>query len=480
MTVLKDKSLIKNQSGHIWEKMLTTGDVLVIAFGAMVGWGWVVSTGEWIDRGGVLGAVAGFLLGGIMVFFVGLTYAELTSAIPETGGESIFSQRAFGTTGSFICTWGLILGYIGVVCFEACAFPTIVAYIFPSFLKGYLYTVAGFKIYASWLILAIISAIFMTGINILGTKMAANFQLILTLIIGFGGILLIVAAAVKGDPVNLAGHMFLGNDRGDILRNIMRVAVISPFFYLGFDVIPQAVEEINVDLAKVGRILLLSIILGAVFYSAAILSVGYLLSPEEIDASYYGTGLVSADAMAKAFNTKFMADALIVGGMCGIITTWNSFIIGASRALFSMSERHMLPEFISITSKKYKTPSGAIIFIGALTLLSLFFGRKILVWVMDAGTFGCCVAYCIVALSFLKLRKTEPELHRPFKVRNHRFVGVMAALLSAFMVCLYVIPGSGATFSVEEWIIAGGWILLGIIYYFYARKHYGSRFGVQD
>ena len=258
MTVLKDKSLIKNQSGHIWEKMLTTGDVLVIAFGAMVGWGWVVSTGEWIDRGGVLGAVAGFLLGGIMVFFVGLTYAELTSAIPETGGESIFSQRAFGTTGSFICTWGLILGYIGVVCFEACAFPTIVAYIFPSFLKGYLYTVAGFKIYASWLILAIISAIFMTGINILGTKMAANFQLILTLIIVFGGILLIVAAAVKGDPVNLAGHMFLGNDRGDILRNIMRVAVISPFFYLGFDVIPQAVEEINVDLAKVGRILLLS------------------------------------------------------------------------------------------------------------------------------------------------------------------------------------------------------------------------------
>lgn len=460
--------------------MLTTGDVLVIAFGAMVGWGWVVSTGEWIDRGGVLGAVLVFLLGGVMVFFVGLIYAELTSAIPETGGESIFSQRAFGTTGSFICTWGLILGYIGVVCFEACAFPTIVAYVFPGFLKGYLYTVAGFKIYASWLILAIISALFITAINILGTKMAANFQLILTLIIGLGGILLIVTAAVKGDPVNLAGHMLLGSSQGEILKNIMRVAVISPFFYLGFDVIPQAVEEINVDLAKVGRILLLSIILGAVFYSAAILSVGCLLSPEEINASYYGTGLVSADAIAKAFNNKLMADMLIVGGMCGIITTWNSFIIGASRALFSMLERHMLPEFISKTSAKYKTPSGAIIFIGVLTVISLFFGRQMLVWVMDAGTFGCCIAYCIVSLSFMRLRAIEPDLHRPFKVRNHKFVGVMASILSGFMVCLYVIPGSGATFSVEEWIIAGGWIVLGAIYYFYARAHYGSRFGVQD
>lgn len=474
---MKNNNFIENQSGHVWEKMLTTGDVLVIAFGAMVGWGWVVSTGEWIDRGGVLGAVLGFLLGGVMVFFVGLTYAELTAAIPETGGESIFSQRAFGVPGSFICTWGLILGYIGVVCFEACAFPTIVAYVFPGFLKGYLYTVAGFKIYASWLALAIFSAVFMTVINILGTKMAAKFQTILTLIIGMGGILLIVAAALKGSPANLAGQMFLGNTRGEILQNIMRVAVISPFFYLGFDVIPQAVEEINVDLSKVGRILLCSIILGAVFYSGAILSVGCLLSQAEIDASYYGTGLVSADAMAKAFNTKLMADALIVGGMCGIITTWNSFIIGASRALFSMSERHMLPEFISKTSAKYKTPSGAIIFIGVLTIVSVFFGRQMLIWVMDAGTFGCCIAYCIVALSFLKLRKTEPELHRPFKIRNPRFIGTMAAILSGFMVCLYVIPGSGATFSPEEWLITGGWITLGIVYYVYARARYGSRFG---
>ena len=262
---------------------------------------------EWINRGGVLGAVLVFLLGGIMVFFVGLTYAELTSAIPETGGESIFSQRAFGVTGSFICTWGLILGYIGVVCFEACAFPTIVAYVFPGFLKGYLYTVAGFKIYASWLILAIISAIFITVINILGTKMAANFQMVLTMIIGLGGVLLVATAAIKGNTANLENQMFLGETKNEILRNIMRVAVISPFFYLGFDVIPQAVEEINVELKKVGRILLLSIILGAVFYSAAIFSVGCLLSPAQINESYYGTGLVSADAISKAFNNKLMA-----------------------------------------------------------------------------------------------------------------------------------------------------------------------------
>ena len=55
-------------------------------------------------------------------------------------------------TGSFICTWAIILGYVSVACFEACAFPTIITYLWPGFLKGYLYTAAGFDVYASWLI----------------------------------------------------------------------------------------------------------------------------------------------------------------------------------------------------------------------------------------------------------------------------------------------------------------------------------------
>ena len=59
-----------------FNKVLNAWDILVIAFGAMIGWGWVVSTGGWIEKGGVIGAALGFAIGGIMIFFVGLTYAE--------------------------------------------------------------------------------------------------------------------------------------------------------------------------------------------------------------------------------------------------------------------------------------------------------------------------------------------------------------------------------------------------------------------
>ena len=174
------------------KKNLNTLDVLSVAFGAMIGWGWVVSSGQWITSGGVLGTVIGFLIGGLMIYFVGLAYAELTTAMPKSGGVQNFCYAAFGPVGAFVSTWALILSYVGVVCFEAVSFPTIIQYIFPGFLKGYLYTVKGFDIYASWLIVAIIAAVIIVYINIKGTKKAANLQNILTCIIagvGFGIVL---------------------------------------------------------------------------------------------------------------------------------------------------------------------------------------------------------------------------------------------------------------------------------------------------
>ena len=70
-----------------FDKVLSKSDVFVLAFGAMIGWGWVVLSGEWIQTAGTLGAILAFVLGGIMVLFVGQAYAELTSAMPKCGGE---------------------------------------------------------------------------------------------------------------------------------------------------------------------------------------------------------------------------------------------------------------------------------------------------------------------------------------------------------------------------------------------------------
>lgn len=468
---------MSNNKKSDFEKVFSAWDILVIAFGAMIGWGWVVSSGDWIEKGGVIGAALGFCIGGIMIFFVGLTYAELTPAMPQCGGEHVFSHRAMGPYGSFVCTWAIILGYVSVVCFEACALPTIITYLYPAFLQGYLYTVAGFDVYASWLAVAIIMSVLITYINIRGAKTAAILQTILTVIIGGVGILLIVSSAITGDTSNLSSQLFVGENAGTTIKAVIAVAVTTPFFFIGFDVIPQAAEEINVPLKKIGKMLILSIVLAVIFYALIILAVGYLMNSQDILNSQSGTGLVTADAMGKAFNSTTMAKVIIVGGMCGIITSWNSFMIGGSRAMYSMAESYMIPPFFSKLHAKYKTPITSLSLIGLLSVIAPFFGRKMLVWVVDAGNFGCCLAYCMVSISFMILRKKEPAMPRPYKVQHYKPVGTIAIIMSGLMIVMYLLPFSGCALVWQEWIMAGSWALLGVVFCIVCKRKYKENFG---
>lgn len=462
-----------------FKKVMSTTDILVVAFGAMIGWGWVVSSGRWIQNAGAIGTLIGFIIGGIMIYFVGMTYAELTPAIPKVGGEHVFSHKAFGPTGSFICTWALILSYIGVVCFEAVSLPTIIQYIFPSFAQGYMYSVAGSDVYATGVILASVVTIGIIVINILGIKAASILQTVLTVAIAAVGIILVVASAINGSADNLEGQIIIGEGIGSV-KNILSVAVVAPFFLFGFDVIPQVAEEINIPLKKMARVLLLSIVCAVAFYGLVVFAVGYALNSDGIAKAMEGSGLVTASAMEKVFNSTVMAKVLIIGGLCGVVTSWNSFLIGGSRAIFSMAESKMIPGRFSKLHPKHKTPINALLLIGLLSLAAPFFGRTMLVWISDAASFACCLAYCMVSMSFLILRKKEPELHRPFKVKHYKFVGITASLLSGLMVVLYLIPNSGCAMTKEEWIIVGGWTILGLVFYFMCKSHYKGNFGKID
>lgn len=178
------------------------------------------------------------------------------------------------------------------------------------------------------------------------------------------GILLIVASVINGSTENLNGQLFAGTDSVMNIKSVLGVAVLSPF------------------------------------YSLVIIAVGLLLNPEAIRNSQAITGLVSADAMAVAFGTPVMAKVVILGGMCGIITSWNSFMIGGSRAMYSMAESYMIPRLFAKLHTKHKTPVNALILIGVLTMLAPFAGRVMMVWICDAGNYGCCFAYCMGLFPF--------------------------------------------------------------------------------
>jgi amino acid transporter len=134
----------------------------------------------------------------------------------------------------------------------------------------------------------------------------------------------------------------------------------------------------------------------------------------------------------------------------------------------------MLPEFLGRLHPRFRTPHYAVLLIGALSMISPFFGRTILVWLIDAGSFAIVIAYGMVALSFLVLRSREPDMPRPFRVRHGRIVGWIAVILSAGLFCVYLPWSPSGLVWPYEWAMVLGWTVLGAGLYSLALRRRAS------
>ncbi|MDC0220490.1 APC family permease [Gammaproteobacteria bacterium] len=441
-------------------RVLGRRDALALAFGAMIGWSWVVLSGTWIESAGSFGAITAFLLGGGIMLVIGLTYAELASALPFAGGEHVYSHRALGAGFSFICTWAIILGYVSVVTFEAVALPTVLDSIIPGLDKYFLWQIAGWDVYLSWVLVGVAGAVAMTVLNIRGVRMAAIVQSAVVIVILLVGGLFVAGSLVVGDTANME-PLFV-----DGLSGVTLVLVMVPFMFVGFDTIPQAAEEIDLPYKDIGSVLMLSVAMAIAWYGLIVLGVSLLLN-EDIFGT---TEIIAAEANSMIFGEAGRL-AMLGAGLAGIVTSWNAFIVGGSRAIYALARANLLPAALSKLHPKYRTPYNAILLIGGLSIIGPFFGRPVLVWLVDAGGLGIVIAYAMVALSFLILRRKEPNLERPYKVPFGNFIGILALILSISLGFLYM-PGSpSALIWPQEWIIIIGWSILGVILFLVARKN---------
>ncbi|WP_017975073.1 APC family permease [Actinopolyspora halophila] len=437
-------------------RVLGRWEVLAIAFGAMIGFGWIVRTGDFITRAGTLGATAAFLLGGVVVGLVGLTYAELVSAMPHAGGEHNYVLRALGTRPAFITSWMLVLGYVSVVAFEAVALPQSLSYVFPELPAGQLWSVAGEDVFATWTGVGVLGAAVMTIVNYIGVRPAAVFQSLAVLFLLAVGATLLLGSFLGGDPANMRPLVSAAP------AGVLSVLVAVPFLFVGFDVIPQSAGEIGLPFRRIGKLLVFATCTATAWYVLIVLTVGSGLPPEALVRSELAAG----DGMSALWNSRTMGTLLVLGGIAGILTSWNGFLLGASRLIHAMASSGMLPSWFGKIHPRFDTPSNAVLFVGGLSLIAPLFGEKMLTWLIDAGGFAIVVAYLMVATSFLVLRYREPDMPRPFRVRCGRTVGGLALALSLGLAALFL-PGmpSGLDWP-PEWIILGGWALLGAVWLF--------------
>ncbi|CAN5704125.1 APC family permease [soil metagenome] len=441
-----------SQHDSQFTRVLGRWDVLAVAFGAMIGFGWIVLAGGFLDGAGTLGATLAFAIGGVIMALVGLTYAELVSAMPSAGGEHNYVLRGMGSRPALLTSWSLVLGYVSVVAFEAVALPQTVLYLAPDMLVGKLWTVADYDVYASWVVVGIVGALILTGLNYVGIRPAAVFQGFAVLFLLAVGALLLLGSVVGGEADNLQ-PLFTGGVAG-----IVGVLVAVPFLFVGFDVIPQSAEEIDLPFKQIGKLVVVAVVAAAAFYMLVMLTVGASL-PKDVLAE---AELPTADGMTALWGSQVFGNILVVGGIAGILTSWNGFMLGATRLIYAMAGSGMLPRWFATLHPRYRTPSNAIVFVGALSMLAPLFGRQMLVWLVDAGGLAIVIAFFMVAVTFLLLRSKEPDMERPFRVSNGRVIGTSAAVFSLGLAVLFLPGMPAALVWPYEWVIFGLWWVVGV------------------
>ena len=342
-----------------------------------------------------------------------------------------------------------MLAYVAVCAFEAVALPTVVSYLVPGFEAGPLHTVAGWEVHASWVLIGVAGALVIGVVNYRGIRFAAFAQRLAVGSLLLVGLAFFLPGTVRGDTANLAPWI-------TSWEGVLRVVIMTPFLDVGFDVIPQLAEEIDVPFRTIGRIIVLSIVMALGWYGLVQLTVGLSLDP----ATLAGRALPTADAMSTVYGSPWAGRVLVVGGAFGILTSWNAFFLGASRLLFAMARGGMLPAVFARLHPRYGSPVAVVVVLTGITIVAPFFGRPALVWLVDAGSLATVVAYLLVA-AFLIIWRRHPDLPRPYRVAAPALVGWLAVAATVFFILLYL-PGSpSALVWPEEWAIVLLWAGLG-------------------
>ena len=443
------------------KRVVTAPQVVALGFGAMIGWSWVLLTMNWVRDAGTFGAPLAFAIGGMAIMLIALLYAELAAAMPRVGGEHVYVLRALGPRWSFWCSWSLIMAYVTVCVFEAVALPTAVEFLLPVITFHELWEVQGSPVDAGFVVIGVVGACTVTVTNLLGIRTAALLQGVVTIMIVLSGLFLIVGGATAGS-LERAGPAFSGGIAG-----IAAVVMIVPAMLVGFDVIPQSAEEVDVEPRRMGVLLALSVLVAIIWYAAISFSVALGLSPAQLNDSQMGT----ADAASSLWGTPLAGQLLVVGGVGGILTSWNALLLGASRLVYAMAKDGMLPAVFARLHPRWNTPYAAIIGIGVLCCFGPLAGRTILVWLVDAGSFAIVIAYIFVGFAFLALRRNEPDMPRPLRLPYGMLIGRVALVMAIALFCLYLPFSPAGLLWPQEWLITLGMMVSGALVYWRYRSH---------
>ncbi|HAT83083.1 MAG TPA: hypothetical protein DCS59_06585, partial [Eubacterium sp.] len=431
----------------------------------IVGVGWAVSINNWMaSSGGPLPAAAGYLLALVMMVPVSLCYCELCTMMPVSGGGMAYAFRAFGDKAAYLSGWAALGAFITIIPWEAIYVVDILSVLFPVLKAGTpLYTLAGAEIYPGHLILGTIISCLLYAINRKGVASSASLQKILCFLLVGSGILAMIFGAVKMNTANfMPAYRHIGHAyHHSFLGGAMTILASAPFFLAGFETIPQGIESAGGSTRSVGKSVVMTVILSCLFYAVLLVTLG--------GAMPWGT-FVHYDnpAVALMFRHLYpngigmaLYTLILVGAVCGLLTTWNGFMMASSQILMAMARVSIVPHFLSRQHPVYKTPVNALKVCLAASVLGPFLGSGLIGSLTTFSAAGYVLSWMITSFCLIRLRKTEPDLPRPYRIPGGTKTAWFSGIVTAGLFVLLFIPHQPVFIGTLASCLFAGWMVIG-------------------
>lgn len=258
-------------------------DYFSLAFGSMIGIGWVVSAPLWISNAGSIGAMIAMALTALIVIPVGLVYSEMSTSVRMKGGEFAFAQYFIGRKSGFTCGWFLILGYLSILPWVALSVAAMITYVFPVMQSMPLYTVLENTIYLPELIVGLVMVWGLTALNLKGVQASKVFQNIATGLLLLTFVIFFIGCFATGQLENLQPYFAGDGSMEGAVAGVLAAIASMLFFMNGFDTIPKAADEAssNINMRNLAKALIGTILLGSAVYLFVILSASLIMVPGE-------------------------------------------------------------------------------------------------------------------------------------------------------------------------------------------------------
>jgi len=436
-------------------------NLVMLGIGAIIGAGLFSLTGIAAAENAGPAVVLSFVVAAVGCAFAGMCYSEFSTMIPIAGSAYTYAYATMGELLAWIIGWDLVLEYAVGAATVSVSWSSYVVKLFHSFgieLPASLTACPFDPIPGIINLPAVFIILVMSTLLIIGIQESARVN---GFIVVIKVAIVIVVILVGFAYVNSANyHPFIPPNTGKFgefgLSGVMRAAAVVFFAFIGFDAVSTAAQEAR----RPQRDMPIGII-----GSLAICTILYVLFARVL------TGMVNyqifkGDASPVATVIKqFPSQALQVVIVIGIIAGYSSVILvmllGQSRVFFSMSRDGLLPRVFSDVHPKFRTPWRCnLIFMAFVSLFSGFLPISKLGHMTSIGTL---LALVIVCIGIIVMRRTRPDLPRPYRTPLVPLVPILGVVT-----CLAMM----ASLDVATWYRLVIWLAIGLCIYFgYSRRH---------